>query len=77
MTHTGEGGFCYSGQGSLGGGKPAQKRTRSKISSIKQLQDFSDLIFFFKVSQMAANLQRGQNSHTQTAVAAEAIPLVR
>lgn len=22
MTHTGEGGFCYSGLGSLGGGKP-------------------------------------------------------
>lgn len=26
MTHTGEGGFCYSGLGSLGGGKPESRR---------------------------------------------------
>lgn len=25
MTHTGEGGFCYSGLGSLGGGKPTSR----------------------------------------------------
>lgn len=25
MTHTGEGGFCYSGLGSLGGGKPKSR----------------------------------------------------
>lgn len=79
MTHTGEEGFCYSGQGSLGGGKPAQKQTSRKISSQihNSLQDFPISLKKKRVLQMAAKLQRGENSHTQTAVAAEAIPLVR
>lgn len=31
MTHTGEGGFCYSGLGSLGGGKPKSRNREMEI----------------------------------------------
>lgn len=36
MTHTGEGGFCYSGRCSLGGGKPTSRKRGEKRTSKSQ-----------------------------------------
>lgn len=49
MTHTGEGGFCYSGQGSLGGGKP-KSRNRGGGKSAHHLT-FNYKIFVFHLEK--------------------------
>lgn len=51
MTHTGEGGFCYSGLGSLGGGKPRHRK--QKGSTLK----------YRNTSEDCAKVKRLKQSH--------------
>lgn len=41
MTHTGEGGFCYSGLGSLGGGRPRQRNTYRRGKGKRESQIYT------------------------------------
>ncbi len=74
MTHTGEGGFCYSGLGSLGGGKPKSrnretqkergKRGEEKVRSHNCQVHKVPALKYKNILKDRAEVKRVKQSHT-------------